>query len=869
MRGLSVFWVGILILCLVPSIHASREPVLPAGHAGSKSAALGGAGTALPGSAESLFSNPAALSQIRWLEVSSSFGNQDLGDGREAVLAGVFPLAGRLVAGASFMHRAFPRGPQNETDVFSASLAFPLTHNGKFLTGVTAKYFIRQETISTRGWETSRGAGVDLGLLYEAYADSDDRAFQMAVAILDPQTNLKNEHSEIQLPVVVRAGMYGSLGQGTRLVLGYDVQSPAVSTYERFQVLRAGVEQTMVVSFLDACWIRAGYERRLDQTGIATAGVGAEYADWRVDYALQIPAAFSDVWHQLTLSWGWQRSVKSKEVYVPEPVATPETKSQRAPKQEDRLFSALSIAAEVEEGNRKSAFEEGTPTPTATPTSKIRKPMESRSEDEGVSYHLNVPQSPADEEKTTIAPELEVPGTFSNYMAGIRPSRDNFKIINQDLRLHVVVNPFSPNRDGRQDRTIFVGRVESERLRVARWVINVLQGDQVFRSFRGGSRMPHNLEWDGSDARGKILPDGTYDILLRVFDETGLEISAATQPVVLRTKIDPIKMTVPELVTLTGDREQDKPVLITVPKLARSSDWRLVITDPRNRKVFDKSAGGEVPEKFAWAPRMGSRVLSSGKYRLQLTYRDEVGLKGTSDASLKIGYAEFSVELKAAPLLFKPGANPEEGVTFTPEIQGEIKISRWTLTMYEVNQERALRILEGEGVPPATIVWDGKDQDGKDLPGGKLIRAVLTVQSAVGTEETAEAPQLQSDLGAYTGKQALTINLVRVTFASEAADISEIAMKSLLDAAKVINQYKTDYSIRVLGYCDQKEAKGRETELSRLRAQKVLDYLVREGKIAAEKIQSVGYGNEKPLSTDPSDTEQMKNRRVEVVLFAK
>jgi outer membrane protein OmpA-like peptidoglycan-associated protein len=862
---------GLLILSLVPPIHASREPVLPSGHSGSKSAALGGAGIALPGSAEALFINPAALSQVRWFELYGALGNQDLGDRREGYAAAVLPLAGRLVGGTGISRLSFPRGPQTETDLAFFSLAFPLTRNGKLLTGINGKYFFQQEIPQSNGWTASRGGGVDLGFLYEAFSDADSNAFQIACSVNDPQTILKNESREIQLPTVIRLGAYGSLANEINFSLGYDYQTTYSAGYERFQVMRVGGERVIVLPPLDALNLRLGYLQRLDQSGVITLGFGIEYGDWRVDYAFQLPVVFNDAQHQVSFSWGWQRQSKSKEK-PPAEAAVPAATPKAAPKTEDRLFSVLTNAAEVEERHRKVVLEDITPTPTPVPAKKKSKAVEKAGDvedDNADVYHLNVPQSPADQDHAAIAPDLEIPGTFSNYMAGVRPGRDNFKIVNQDLRLHVVVNPFSPNGDGRQDRTILVGRVESERLRIARWVINILQGDRLFRSFRGGKRLSHNLEWDGTDEKGKILPDGTYDVLLRVFDEAGLEVSAITQPVVIRTKVEPIKISAPSLVTLTGDRQQDKPVVISIPKIPHSSDWRLVIYDPGNRKALDRGANSEVPDKIAWAPRVSGHVASSGKYRVVLTYRDEAGLKGTAETELKIGYAEFSVDLKATPLLFRPGKNQGEGVAFAPEIQGNLKIAWWRITLYEDKQERILRQLEGEAFPPASIFWDGKDRDGKDVLGGKIIRAVFTAISAVGTEENAEAPQLQSDLGAYTGKQALTINLVRVTFDSDAAMLTEISNQVLADAAKVIHQYKTDYSIRVLGYCDLKEAKGKETELSRTRAQNVMEFLIRKGNIAADKIQSVGYGTEKPLSTDLSDAEQIKNRRVEVVLFAK
>ncbi|NTV52473.1 MAG: OmpA family protein, partial [Candidatus Firestonebacteria bacterium] len=520
----------------------------------------------------------------------------------------------------------------------------------------------------------------------------------------------------------------------------------------------------------------------------------------------------------------------------------PKPKPTATPKPQDRIFSALDLAAEAEEERRRSV----TPTPTPTPVPKAKPRLRvagdvvAGNEEEAV-YHLSVPQSPADQEDASAAPELEMPGSFSGYLSGLKPGQDNFKIVNQEVRLLVVVNPFSPNHDGRQDRTIFVGRIESERLRMSHWIINVIQGEKVFRTFRGGSRMPHNLEWDGTDERGRVLPDGTYDVLLRVFNEGGLEAAGVTQPVVIRTRLVPIKLSAPGTVTLTGDKQQDAPVVVAIPKIPRSSNWRFYLLDSNRRKVFDRNGSGEVPEKFSWQPRVAGRVAPAGKYRGVLEYRDEVGLKGTAETEFKIGYAAFSVQLKAAPLLFKPGQNAGEGVSFTPDLQGELKINRWTLSVLDEKSDRVWRRLEGEGQLPGSIFWDGRDASGLAVPEGKMFRGVLTATSAVGSEEQAETAPLQSDLGNYAGKQALAMNLTRVPFEADSAVLTEAALRNLQAAVNVLHQNKTDFVLRLLGYCDLTEAHDKDIELSRQRAQVVADYLIETAKIPTERIQFVGY----------------------------
>jgi outer membrane protein OmpA-like peptidoglycan-associated protein len=860
---------GFSILAFAPGLQASTDPVPSTGSLGAEAAALGGAQVSSPGSSQVLFVNPAALGQVRWLEFGAGCGQEEANGLRDAYTSAALPLFGQVTGGAGLLQDAFPRGPQVETDIAYATLAFPLSRDHQLLAGVNAKYFFHQDTLSAGSFSPSSGGGVDLGFLYKLLSDPEGQNLQLGLSACDPQTVLKNDAYDIQLPVVVRAGAWWRLDGATALTAEYDSQSASAPGYDSFQVIRAGGEHRVDFAFLDALALRLGYFQRLDQTGTATGGFGAVYGDWQVDYALQIPLGHHNAFHELSVSWGPQRRTRSKEAPVEDALAV-KPKPTATPKPQDKLFSALDTAAEVEEERRKPVEVTPTPTPAVRAKPQIRVAGDVEPVDDSAAvYHTAVPQSPVDQENSAVTPELDMPGSFSGYLSGLKQGQDNFKIVNQDVRLLVVVNPFSPNNDGRQDKTIFVGRIESERLRMSHWAINVIQSDRVYRTFKGGSRLPHNLEWDGTDERGRVLPDGTYDVLLRIFDEAGLEAAGVTQPVVIRTVLIPIKISAPATVTLTGDKEQDQPVAMAIPKIPHSSNWHFAILDPNRRRVFERKGSGEVPEKISWPLHAGGRVASSGKYRVRLDYFDEVGLKGAAETEFKVGYAAFSVELKAAPLLFKPGQNAGEGVTFSPDLQGDLKISRWSIALLEEKSDRLWRRLEGEGQPPAAILWDGKDASGNPVPGGKMFRAVLTAVSAVGTEEHAETPLLQSDLGDYTGKQALAMNLTRVSFEAESAALTDSGIKNLQAAANVLHQNKTDFILRIMGYCDLKEAKDKVVELSRQRAQAVADYLIKTANIPAEKIQCAGYGNEKPLSTDSSEIEQAKNRRVEILLFAK
>ena len=180
-----------------------------------------------------------------------------------------------------------------------------------------------------------------------------------------------------------------------------------------------------------------------------------------------------------------------------------------------------------------------------------------------------------------------------------------------------------------------------------------------------------------------------------------------------------------------------------------------------------------------------------------------------------------------------------------------------------------VKTFAGKGKPPSLVTWDGTVPGGKAAPAGSVYQAVLTVLTSVGTKKSVKSPKLQCEVGAYTGKKALSINLVRVKFQPQAADLNAKSKEALLSAAKTLTMYKTDYHLEINGHCDNQEAKTKAVKLSRQRAQKVAAFLDAEANVPKDRMQVVGRGSSHPLAKGNSESDRTKNRRVEIVLYAK
>lgn len=104
-----------------------------------------------------------------------------------------------------------------------------------------------------------------------------------------------------------------------------------------------------------------------------------------------------------------------------------------------------------------------------------------------------------------------------------------------------------------------------------------------------------------------------------------------------------------------------------------------------------------------------------------------------------------------------------------------------------------------------------------------------------------------------------------INFATNSAKIKKSSNKVLDKAVKVLNDYP-DVKLEISGHTDNVGKAEYNLELSQKRADAVKDYFVAKG-IAADRLTSVGYGMDKPLTSNKTKADKAKNRRTEFQLI--
>jgi len=107
--------------------------------------------------------------------------------------------------------------------------------------------------------------------------------------------------------------------------------------------------------------------------------------------------------------------------------------------------------------------------------------------------------------------------------------------------------------------------------------------------------------------------------------------------------------------------------------------------------------------------------------------------------------------------------------------------------------------------------------------------------------------------------------LDKVFFDTNKSTIQKRSLPLLRQVARVLSGQPRITKLRVEGHTDSQGDDGKNMTLSQARAEAVRAFLISEG-IAPERLDSQGYGEEKPISTNASAKGRADNRRVEFVI---
>lgn len=243
--------------------------------------------------------------------------------------------------------------------------------------------------------------------------------------------------------------------------------------------------------------------------------------------------------------------------------------------------------------------------------------------------------------------------------------------------------------------------------------------------------------------------------------------------------------------------------------------------------------------------------------------------------------------------------------------QARMTVKDWALDITDPNG-MVVRRYAGKGVPPRSLVWDGKDDRGQSVEGGVFASYQLRTIDKNGEQSVAEQPvvdlraekldlrgmdprvlamapasllpaekrpvpaptatptatplRVPRDLSPEGRHGALRLQPLLFEKGSAALRANDVAY--LDEVAKLIRQYP-DARVYVEGHADSEVAAQDEVRLSQDRADAVLRVLVMNGRVDSKYLYARGHGSSAPRDVSGTEAAHASNRRVEIVIWTR
>jgi outer membrane protein OmpA-like peptidoglycan-associated protein len=139
---------------------------------------------------------------------------------------------------------------------------------------------------------------------------------------------------------------------------------------------------------------------------------------------------------------------------------------------------------------------------------------------------------------------------------------------------------------------------------------------------------------------------------------------------------------------------------------------------------------------------------------------------------------------------------------------------------------------------------------------------------SAGPREAANLPAVRPPASVLTAPPpsvAQPVNLT-VNFASGSADLTPEARQSLDELGRALSSsVLANYRFRVEGHTDTVGSRSFNRTLSERRAEAVVAYIASKFGVAASRMQAIGMGEDGLLVQTPDQTDEPRNRRVQVL----
>ena len=255
-----------------------------------------------------------------------------------------------------------------------------------------------------------------------------------------------------------------------------------------------------------------------------------------------------------------------------------------------------------------------------------------------------------------------------------------------------------------------------------------------------GIPIPPSVRWDGTSDKGTVVPDGTYTYYVEAWDDNG-NIGKTPLGTAIVDTVPPKVAVSAQYLIFSPTGEGTKSTLPIHQTGSKEDLWTGTIKDAAGGTVRTMQWKDSEPPDFTWDGKNDQGILApDGVYSYHVTATDRAENTGGSQLdNIIINTQATPVQLSIDNAFFSPGtASPKKTVTYDFGVPVKSGIDTWSLAISDASGA-ARKTFSGTTSIPSSVVWDGRDDGGKQLPDGGY-KAKLAIMYANGHNPTAESP---------------------------------------------------------------------------------------------------------------------------------
>jgi len=184
-------------------------------------------------------------------------------------------------------------------------------------------------------------------------------------------------------------------------------------------------------------------------------------------------------------------------------------------------------------------------------------------------------------------------------------------------------------------------------------------------------------------------------------------------------------------------------------------------------------------------------------------------------------------------------------------------VDAWTLRIWRDDDDN-VKSIRGNGVMPNELLWSDIDEIRELLLAGRAYSYQL--EAMIGDARITS----RRNMFGVNRTTSIALELRGGAFAVKSHELTAHAERLLSDAAKVMREHP-DETIRIYGHTDSTGSLLDNQLLSEARANAAFNYLVDELELLPDRFVVKGFGEDRPVASNVTETGRQLNRRVEIV----